>query len=170
MVPSGASTGSHEALELRDGGERYGGYGVRDAVRNLNQVLAPAVLGMVWSTVDRSGADAAMEELDGTADFDRLGANAVLALSVALTVAGANGLGRPLWQVLDGGHRPAASYAHGQHCLRRARPSSARHPGCPGRPGRRHQFRTGHRVGLARSFVYCRAPRCRRWVVRPGCR
>jgi len=104
VVPSGASTGSHEACELRDGDERYGGYGVSKAVRNLNEVLAPAVLGM--DALDQAGADAAMEELDGTADLSRLGANAVLALSVALTVAGANGVGRPLWQVLDGGNEP----------------------------------------------------------------
>jgi enolase len=104
VVPSGASTGGHEAHELRDGEERYDGYGTKDAVRNLNQVLAPAVLGL--DAVDRSRADTIMEELDGTADLRRLGANAVLALSVALTVAGANGLGRPLWQVLDGGSEP----------------------------------------------------------------
>jgi enolase len=75
-----------------------------NAVRNLNEVLAPAVLGT--DAVDRAGADAIMEELDGTADLRRLGANAVLALSVALTVAAADGLGRPLWQVLDGGSEP----------------------------------------------------------------
>jgi enolase len=104
VVPSGASTGGHEAHELRDGEERYGGYGTKNAVRNLNQVLAPAVLGT--DAVDRARADTIMEELDGTADLRRLGANAVLALSVALTVAAANGLGRPLWQVLDGGSKP----------------------------------------------------------------
>jgi len=104
VVPSGASTGSHEALELRDRDERHGGYGVRKAVRNLNQVLAPAVLGM--DALDRIGVDCAIEELDGTANLGHLGANAVLALSAALTVAGANGLGRPLWQVLDGGTEP----------------------------------------------------------------
>jgi enolase len=104
VVPSGASTGGHEAHELRDGEERYDGYGTKNAVRNLNQVLAPALLGT--DAVDRAHADTIMEELDGTADLRRLGANAVLALSVALTVAGANGLGRPLWQVLDGGSEP----------------------------------------------------------------
>ena len=104
VVPSGASTGSHEAIELRDGGDRFGGFGVSGAVRNLNEILGPAVLGM--DARDRAGVDAAMEELDGTADLGRLGANAVLALSVAVTVAGAQGLGRPLWQVLDGGEEP----------------------------------------------------------------
>jgi enolase len=104
VVPSGASTGGYEAHELRDREERYDGYGTRNAVRNLNEVLAPVVVGM--DAVDRAGADTIMEELDGTADLRRLGANAVLALSVALTVAAANGLGRPLWQVLDGGTEP----------------------------------------------------------------
>jgi enolase len=104
VVPSGASTGSHEAIELRDGGDRFGGFGVSRAVRNLNEILGPAVLGM--DARDRAVVDAAMEELDGTADLGRLGANAVLALSVAVTVAGAQALGRPLWQVLDGGEEP----------------------------------------------------------------
>jgi enolase len=104
IVPSGASTGSHEALELRDGGARFGGAGVQRAVRNLNEVLAPAIVGM--DAVDRPHIDAVMEALDGTAGLGRLGANAVLALSLAVTVAGAEGLGRPLWQVLDGGEVP----------------------------------------------------------------
>jgi enolase len=104
VVPSGASTGSHEAVELRDGGDRFGGFGVSNAVRHVNEVLGPAVVGM--DAADRAGVDAAMEELDGTPALGRLGANAVLAISVALTVAGANALGCPLWQVLDGGTEP----------------------------------------------------------------
>jgi enolase len=104
VVPSGASTGSHEARELRDGSDRFGGFGVSNAVRNLNDVLAPAVLGM--DAIDRVGVDAVIEELDGTPELGRLGANSLLALSVAVTVAGASGLGCPLWQVLDGGDRP----------------------------------------------------------------
>ncbi|HTT89270.1 MAG TPA: phosphopyruvate hydratase [Acidimicrobiales bacterium] len=104
VVPSGASTGSHEAVELRDGGGRFGGWGARQAVSNLNQVLAPAVVGM--DALDRAGIDALMEDLDGSAGLGRLGANAVLALSLAVTVAGAEGLRRPLWQVLDGGAQP----------------------------------------------------------------
>ncbi len=104
VVPSGASTGGHEAIELRDGADRFGGFGVRGAVRNLNEILGPAALGM--DALDRAGIDAVMEDLDGTADLGRLGANAVLALSVAVTVAGAHGLRRPLWQVLDGGDEP----------------------------------------------------------------
>ena len=89
---------------MRDGADRFGGFGVRGAVRNLNEILGPAALGM--DALDRAGIDAVMEELDGTADLGRLGANAVLALSVAVTVAGAQGLRRPLWQVLDGGDEP----------------------------------------------------------------
>ena len=104
VVPSGASTGSHEALELRDRNDRFGGFGVSNAVCNLNEVLAPAVTGMDAS--DRAGVDAAIEELDGTSDLGRLGANSVLAVSVAVTVAGAAGLGYPLWKVLDGGDSP----------------------------------------------------------------
>lgn len=104
VVPSGASTGSHEASELRDGDERYRGFGVRGPVSNLNEILAPALVGR--DALDRAGTDAAMEELDGTAELGRLGANAVLAVSAALTVAGAHALGRPLWQVLDGGTEP----------------------------------------------------------------
>ncbi len=104
IVPSGASTGSHEATELRDGDGRFGGSGVRQAVSNVNRVLAPVVVGM--DALERARIDAVMEELDGTADLGRLGANAVLALSLAVTVAGAEGLRRPLWQVLDGGEEP----------------------------------------------------------------
>ena len=104
VVPSGASTGSHEARELRDRSGRFGGFGVSNAVRNLNEVLAPAVTGMDAS--DRAGVDAAIEELDGTPDLGRLGANSVLAVSVAVTVAGAAGLGYPLWKVLGDGDSP----------------------------------------------------------------
>jgi enolase len=104
VVPSGASTGGHEATELRDGDGRFGGSGVRQAVSNVNRALAPVVIGM--DALERARIDTVMEELDGTADLGRLGANAVLAVSLAVTVAGAEGLRRPLWQVLDGGEEP----------------------------------------------------------------
>lgn len=104
IVPSGASTGSHEAAELRDRDGRFGGAGVRRAVSNVNGALAPAVLGM--DALERTRIDTVMEELDGTADLGRLGANAVLAVSLAVTVAGAESLRLPLWQVLDGGEEP----------------------------------------------------------------
>ena len=96
VVPSGASTGGYEAVELRDRGDRFGGFGVSAAVRNVNEVLAPAVVGM--DAADRPRIDAVMEDVDGTPELGRLGANSVLAVSVAVSVAGARGAGRPLWQ------------------------------------------------------------------------
>ncbi len=104
VVPSGASTGGYEAVELRDRGDRFGGFGVSAAVRNVNEVLAPAVVGM--DAADRPRIDAVMEDIDGTPELGRLGANSVLAVSVAVSVAGARGAGRPLWQELDGGDEP----------------------------------------------------------------
>lgn len=99
VVPSGASTGQHEAKELRDGGVRYGGYGVRGAVASVNKVLAPLVKGQ--SASDRVGIDAMMEEADGAHDLGHLGSNAVLAVSLAVTLANASGLRKPLWATLD---------------------------------------------------------------------
>ena len=97
-VPSGASTGRHEAHELRDGGTRYGGLGVREAVRNVRTELASAVLGR--SADDQTSIDAAMRELDGTPNLQRLGANAVLSVSLATSVALAASRGVPQWRVL----------------------------------------------------------------------
>ena len=81
MVPSGASTGKHEALELRDGGPRYGGKGVLRAVANVKDRIAPEVVGL--DALDQAGVDAAMLELDGTPNKAALGANAILAVSLA---------------------------------------------------------------------------------------
>ncbi|GMA15681.1 phosphopyruvate hydratase [Deinococcus metallilatus] len=100
IVPSGASTGSHEALELRDGGERYGGKGVLKAVQNVNEVLGPAVVGLDAS--DQGAVDAAMLEVDGTPNKGRLGGNAILAVSLATARAAANELGVPLYRYLGG--------------------------------------------------------------------
>jgi enolase len=94
-VPSGASTGTHEALELRDGGSRYGGKGVRTAVGNVNRIISDAVVGLDATTVD-----GAMRELDGTNDLSRLGANAVLAVSLATARATAASNGMPLYRWL----------------------------------------------------------------------
>ncbi|HEX3805799.1 MAG TPA: phosphopyruvate hydratase, partial [Gaiellaceae bacterium] len=94
IVPSGASTGRHEAHELRDGGERYGGRGVRQAVRNVVEVLGPALMGRDPKDVERN--DATLRELDGTPSLERLGANAVLAVSLAATRAAAASEGVPL--------------------------------------------------------------------------
>jgi enolase len=104
-VPSGASTGTFEALELRDGGERYGGRGVRRAVGKVNGPLAAEVLGM--DAADQDGIDEALRAADGTHGFQRLGANAVLAVSMAALAAAAAAHGRPLYRHLLGpGQRP----------------------------------------------------------------
>jgi enolase len=100
-VPSGASTGEHEAVELRDGdGSRYLGKGVLDAVANVEEVIAPAIRGM--DPFDQTGVDRAMIELDGTADKGRLGANALLAVSLATARAAAEESGLPLFRYLGG--------------------------------------------------------------------
>jgi enolase len=104
-VPSGASTGSHEAVEVRDGDERYGGKGVRRAVDNVMRILAPAVNGM--EAEDQGALDARMIALDGTPGKSRIGANAILGVSCAVARAAANSRRIPLWRYLAG-TRPAA--------------------------------------------------------------
>ncbi len=100
IVPSGASTGTHEAVELRDGGTRYMGKGVRGAVRNVHDQIAGVVHGL--DVFDQSAVDAAMLELDGTANKGTLGANAVLAVSMATARAAADELGVPPHLYLGG--------------------------------------------------------------------
>ncbi len=97
-VPSGASTGSHEALELRDGGKRYGGKGVLKAVENVNKKIAPKLIGMDASR--QREIDRIMMELDGTQNKSKLGANAVLAISLACAQATAIHRKLPLWRSL----------------------------------------------------------------------
>ncbi len=97
-VPSGASTGAREAVELRDGGERYGGKGVRQAVASVNGEIAEAVKGM--DVTDQTGIDNKLTELDGTSDKSRLGANALLGVSLAAAHAAAAAQGMALWQYL----------------------------------------------------------------------
>jgi enolase len=99
-VPSGASTGSHEALELRDGDGRYGGKGVRKAVANINEQIAPALQG-AWAT-DQRGADTKLLSLDGTENKSHYGANAILAVSLALAKAAAESSSLPLYRYLGG--------------------------------------------------------------------
>ena len=99
-VPSGASTGAGEALELRDGGERYSGKGVRNAIDNIRNVIAPVVLGA--DALDQRGLDQAMVDLDGTDDKSRLGANAMLGVSLAAAHAAAAELEMPLWRYVGG--------------------------------------------------------------------
>ncbi|MEF8852711.1 MAG: phosphopyruvate hydratase [Haloarculaceae archaeon] len=100
-VPSGASTGAHEAVERRDGGDRYGGRGVREAVRAVRAELAPVVRGR--DVTDQTGVDAALEDRDGRDDLSRLGANAVLGVSGAVAHAAAEAVGEPLYRYLADG-------------------------------------------------------------------
>jgi len=99
MVPSGASTGEHEACELRDGDKRYGGKGVLKAVNNVEAELAGAVTGM--DCMDQEAVDQKMISLDGTENKNRLGANALLAVSLATAYAAANEKNVMLWQHLN---------------------------------------------------------------------
>ena len=99
-VPSGASTGAHEALELRDGGGRYHGKGVKRAVENVNKIIAPELIGMDV-TLQRD-IDMLMLELDGSENKSNLGANAILGVSLAVAKAAANTLGMPLYRYLGG--------------------------------------------------------------------
>lgn len=101
IVPSGASTGVHEALELRDGEkDRYGGKGVRKAVQNVNGEIAEALIG--WDASDQRALDDAMLALDGTPNKSRLGANAILGVSLANAKAAANSSTLPLYRYLGG--------------------------------------------------------------------
>ena len=97
-VPSGASTGSHEALELRDGGKRYGGKGVQKAVKNVNEKIAKVLKGA--DVRRQQDIDHVMIELDGTPNKSKLGANAILAVSLACVHAHAHAIGQPLWKTL----------------------------------------------------------------------
>lgn len=100
-VPSGASTGENEAIELRDGGaKRYGGKGVLKAVKNINEVISPALVGM--SCFEQRAIDETMIQLDGTKNKAKLGANAILGVSLAVAKAAANYLGLPLYRYLGG--------------------------------------------------------------------
>lgn len=97
-VPSGASTGSREALELRDGGESFGGKGVDKAISNINDVIAPKIVGIDASR--QADIDGFLNSIDGTENKSSLGANAILAVSMAVAKAAARGRNLPLWQYL----------------------------------------------------------------------
>ena len=100
-VPSGASTGTHEALELRDGDRtRYLGKGVTQAVASINGIIAEALFG--WDASDQKAIDMEMLALDGTPNKSKLGANAILGVSLAVAKAAANSLGLPLYRYLGG--------------------------------------------------------------------
>ena len=100
IVPSGASTGKREALELRDGGDRYMGKGVLKAVENVNTTIAEALIGM--SPFNQSDIDLAMKEVDGTDNYGNLGANSVLGVSMAVARVAAKSLNMPLYRYLGG--------------------------------------------------------------------
>jgi len=100
IVPSGASTGAHEAHELRDGGKRYLGKGVIKAVGHIEETIAPALCGL--SALDQATVDSVMKQLDDTDNKSNLGANSILAVSMATARAAANGLGLPLYRYLGG--------------------------------------------------------------------
>src|SRR5579872_3529299 len=100
-VPSGASTGEHEALEMRDGDStRWGGKGVDRAVENVNRTLGPSVVGM--DALDQPAVDAVLLEADGTPNKSKMGANAILGVSLAVARAAADAVGLPLWRYLGG--------------------------------------------------------------------
>ena len=99
-VPSGASTGEHEAVELRDGGDNYMGKGVLTAVNNVNSTIAEEIVGM--SVFEQNNIDKAMLALDGTPNKSKLGANAILGVSLAVAKAAANELGLPLYRYVGG--------------------------------------------------------------------
>src|ERR1035437_1130869 len=100
-VPSGASTGIHEALELRDGDKkRYGGKGVLKAVAAVNDVIADELYG--WDATDQKAIDMQLLALDGTPNKSKFGANAILGVSLAVAKAAASGLGLPLYRYIGG--------------------------------------------------------------------
>ena len=99
-VPSGASTGEHEAVELRDGGKDYMGKGVLKAVGNVNNIIAQELLGV--SVFEQNAIDQLMINLDGTPNKSKLGANAILGVSLAIAKAAANELGMPLYRYIGG--------------------------------------------------------------------
>ena len=99
-VPSGASTGEHEAVELRDGGKDYMGKGVLKAVENVNDIIAEELIGV--SVFEQNAIDKLMIDLDGTPNKSKLGANAILGVSLAVAKAAANELGMPLYRYVGG--------------------------------------------------------------------
>ena len=100
IVPSGASTGAYEAIELRDGGDRYMGKGVENAVAHVNEVIAQEILD--YDVLDQLGIDEALLDLDGTENKAKLGANAILGVSLAVAKAAADESGLPLYQYIGG--------------------------------------------------------------------
>ena len=128
-VPSGASTGEHEAVELRDGDKaRYRGKGTLKAVENVNTAIAEEVIGL--DALDQELIDKVMLDLDGTPNKAKLGANAILAVSMAVAKAAANSAGLPLFRYLGGLRRQRVAGPDDEHPERRqARRQQRRLPG-----------------------------------------
>ena len=135
-VPSGASTGTREAVELRDGGKRYGGKGVEKAVAAVNGEMFDALCGM--DAEEQVHLDKVMCALDGTPNKARLGANAILGVSLAVAKAAAESVNLPLYRYIGGAKANTAAGADDE-CTqrRRARRQSHRLPGIHDRAGRR---------------------------------
>ncbi len=160
-APSGASTGEFEALELRDGDKsRYLGKGVTKAVANINTTIADAIVGMDAS--DIYAVDAAMLAADGTEDKSNLGANAILAVSIAVCRAAAASLGVPLYRFSGGRQRQPPARAHDEHPeRRRPRHQHRGHPGVHDHAGGRAQLPGGAadvRRGVPRAAGHPQGP------------
>ena len=150
IVPAGASTGTGEALDLRDGGETFGGYDVTRAVGHVNGEIARAVTGL--DAADQAALDRRLIELDGTPSKSRLGGNAVLAVSMAAAHAAAAAAGEPLYRYLGGRDAPDCC-----RCRRSRSSAAARMPGG---------------ASISRTFSWSVPPRPasrRRWTGRPRC-
>ena len=134
-VPSGASTGAFEAVELRDGEARYGGKGVTKAVQAVIDEIEPELLGIEAS--EQRLVDQALTDLDGTPDKSRLGANAILGVSLAVAKAAAESADLPLFRYVGGPNAHVLPGADAQHPQRwRPRRHRRRHPGVHGRAHR----------------------------------
>jgi enolase len=145
IAPAGASTGTHEAVELRDGGDAFGGFGVDRAIANVNGEIAAALRSM--PIADQTGIDRKLIDLDGTPNKARLGGNATIAVSMATLHAAAAARGEPLWRVVaEGGEvtlpMPMIQiFGGGAH--------ARRHPGFPDHADRRRRVRRGAGDGCA---------------------
>ena len=149
-VPSGASTGAHEAVELRDGGDAYLGKGVAQAVANVGNEIFPEVQGL--DALDQIGLDRAMIELDGTPNKGRLGANAILAVSLAVAKAAAEFERAAALPLSRRAARPRPAGADDEHHQRRRpRRQPDRHPGIHDHAGRGGELRPTPCGSAARS-------------------
>ena len=155
-VPSGASTGEHEAVELRDGGDRFGGKGVQQAVGFVNGEIADALDG--FDAMSQRVVDALLGELDGTDNKARLGANAILGVSLAVAKAAADELGVPLVPLCGWRQRPRTPRTDDERDQRRgARRQLDRPPGVHGHAGRCAELLRGPAVG-GRDVPHAQGP------------